>query len=58
MESKENGLSAFSDETLDEMGMENLEGGVLDGNTVNKSCPTNTNCPCPQPGSTASVATV
>jgi hypothetical protein len=43
METKENALSAFSEETLTEMGMENVEGGgILDG-VANKSCPTN-NC--------------
>ena len=40
---KENALSAFSGETLTEMGMENIEGGGLIEGTANKSCPTN-NC--------------
>jgi len=38
---KENALSAFSDETLTEMGMENVEGGgTVD---LNVKCPVN-NC--------------
>jgi len=46
METNENALSAFSDETLNEMAMENLEGGIADGNTANKGCPITTNtCP-------------
>ena len=43
METNENALSAFSDETLTEMGMENVEGGGLISGTANKQCPTN-NC--------------
>ena len=39
----ENALSAFSEETLTEMGMENIEGGGLISGTANKDCPTN-NC--------------
>jgi len=44
METKENALSAFSDETLNEMAMENLEGGAMLEGTANKSCPTTNNC--------------
>jgi len=44
METNENALSAFSDETLNEMAMEDLEGG---GAKLNVNCPSNTNCPCP-----------
>ena len=36
METKENALSAFGEETLNEMAMESLEGGILDNNKVNK----------------------
>jgi len=41
---EENALSAFSEETLTEMGMENVEGGGLISGTANKSCPTINNC--------------
>ena len=41
METNKNDLSAFSDETLNEMAMEDLEGGIGDGNNVFK-CPTTT----------------
>ena len=44
METKENGLAAFSDETLSEMAMENLEGGG-DGLSINvPKCGTTNNC--------------
>jgi len=42
-EEKEDALSAFSEETLTEMGMENVEGGALISGAANKQCPTN-NC--------------
>ena len=40
---KENALSAFSGETLTEMGMENIEGGKLADLNVNK-CGSTDNC--------------
>jgi len=43
MESKEKGLSAFSDETLNEMAMEKLEGGGIIDLNYNK-CPNTGNC--------------
>ena len=41
---KEDALKAFSEETLNEMGMENVEGGIGLNGTANKSCPSNNNC--------------
>ena len=42
METNEKALSKFSEETLNEMELENVEGGA-NGDSVNKKCPTN-NC--------------
>ena len=44
METKENALSAFSEETLNEMAMENVEGGDV-GLNVHK-CGSADNCGC------------
>ena len=42
---KENALSAFSEETLTEMGMENVEGGKIAGVDLNISkCGATNNC--------------
>ena len=43
METKENALSAFSDETLNEMAMENVEGGGTVDLNVSK-CGLSNNC--------------
>ena len=50
METKENALSAFSEETLNEMAMENLEGGselgvnIPNCGTKNDGCGSTNNC--------------
>jgi len=46
---KESLAEQFSAETLKEMEMESIDGGILDNNTVNPKCTNNCaggNCPC------------